>query len=132
MQPNSGVATEGLSRSNTSIGRLIRAGFYAQFAKKPKTSDVAVTNAFHVMDNFDRPRGITIDNPSEGDVHLEIAGLPQGADETYATEHTCWANLFDLDCKRLDFPTYRSMNTVGFDRDALADARGSLKQAKAA
>ncbi|MBK0329774.1 linear amide C-N hydrolase [Rhodobacteraceae bacterium F11138] len=123
-QPDSGIATAGLPASNTSVGRFVRAAYYAQFAERAKTPDLAVMTLAHVMNNFDRPRGITIDYPSGDGGHLEVAGLSQGSDETYATEYTCWTNLSDLDRKRFYLRTYRSLNYASFDLDALVDAGG--------
>ena len=56
-QPDSGVATSGLPASNTSVGRFVRAAFYAQYTEKADTPDRAVTTLAHAMNNFDRPRG---------------------------------------------------------------------------
>ncbi|MEO9782241.1 MAG: linear amide C-N hydrolase [Sedimentitalea sp.] len=123
-QPDSGIATAGLPGSNTSVGRFVRAAYYAQYAEKATEPDTAVMTLAHVMNNFDRPRGISIDYPSEGGGHLEVAGLSQESSETYATEYTCWTNLSDLDRKRFYLRTYRSLNYASFDMTALAEMRG--------
>lgn len=121
VQPDSGIATAGLPASNTSVGRFVRAAYYAQFTEKAATPDRAVLTLAHVMNNFDRPRGATIDYPGAGGDHLEVAGLPHANNETYATEFTCWTNLSDLDRKRFHLRTYRSLNYASFDLAALAD-----------
>ncbi|MDJ1463518.1 linear amide C-N hydrolase [Nitratireductor sp. GZWM139] len=150
VQPDSGIATAGLPASNTSVGRFVRAAYYAQYTEKAKTADQAVQTLAHVMNNFDRPRGVTIDYPSEDGGHLEVAGLSNSSSEAYATEFTCWTNLSDLARRRFYLRTYRSLNYTCFDLNELAgskevfvlqmdkfdglsaDATDLLKQAKAA
>lgn len=120
-QPDSGVATSGLPASNTSVGRFVRAAFYAQYTEKADTPDRAVTTLAHVMNNFDRPRGVTIDLPEAGISHLEVKGLdaPGGA---AATEFTCWTSLSDLDRKLFFLRDYETYNYTRFDLTALAGA----------
>jgi choloylglycine hydrolase len=124
MQPDSGIATAGLPASNTSVGRFVRAAYYAQFTERAKTPDLAVMTLAHIMNNFDRPRGISIDYPSDGGGHLEVAGLSSDADEPYATEYTSWTVLADLDRKQFHLRTYRGLNYANFDLAALAKAGG--------
>ncbi len=117
-QPDSGVATSGLPASNTSVGRFVRAAFYAHYAEKADTPDKAVNTLAHVMNNFDRPRGITIDIPQSGVSHLEVKGL--GESEGVSTEFTCWTVLSDLTRKQLYLRTYDGFNFLRFDLAALA------------
>ncbi|XSG83283.1 MAG: linear amide C-N hydrolase [Methyloligella sp. ZOD6] len=126
VQPDSGIATAGLPASNTSVGRFVRAVYYAQFAEKVSDPDQAVQTLAHVMNNFDRPRGITIDYPQKGGGQLEVAGLDQGSGEATATEFTCWTNLSDLDRKLFFVRDYHGMNYTKFDLTSLA----ALKQPK--
>lgn len=123
VQPDSGIATAGLPASNTSVGRFIRAVYYAQFTEKAATPDLAVQTLAHVMNNFDRPRGVTIDYPDEHGGHLEVKGLSDGGAAPYATEFTCWTSLSDLDRKRFYVRDYRSLNYTCFDLAALAGSR---------
>jgi len=120
VQPDSGIATAGLPASNTSVGRFIRAVYYAQFAEKVATPDAAVLTFAHVMNNFDRPRGATIDYPSEGGGHMEVAGLDQPAGPGYATEFTSWTVLADLQRLLFFVRDYRSMNYSSFSLAELA------------
>lgn len=124
IQPDSGIATAGLPASNTSVGRFVRAAFYAQFAERAESPDLAVTALSHIMNNFDRPRGVTIDYPTEEGGHLEVAGLAMDTGKPYATEYTCWTNLSDLDRRRFYLRTCNSLNYAGFDLAGLADAGG--------
>ncbi|WP_454915942.1 linear amide C-N hydrolase [Xanthobacter sediminis] len=119
-QPDSGIATAGLPASNTSVGRFVRAAYYAQFTEKAASPDLAVQTLAHILNTFDRPRGATIDYPGQGGGHLEVKGLQQSGPEPYATEFTCWTSLSDLDRKLFFVRDYRSLNFTRFDLNALA------------
>jgi len=114
-QPDSGIATAGLPASNTSVGRFVRAAYYAQFAEPADDPDAAIRTLAHIMNNFDRPRGVTIDYPGEGGGHMEVAGLAADTTTAYATEFTCWTNLSDLRRTRFYLRTYRGLNYACFD-----------------
>jgi choloylglycine hydrolase len=120
VQPDSGIATAGLPASNTSVGRFVRAVYYAQFTEKASSPDLAIKTLAHVLNNFDRPRGVTIDYPHPGGGHMEVEGLQQKSDEPYATEFTCWTSLSDLDRKLFFVRDYRGLNFRSFDLTALA------------
>lgn len=122
-QPDSGIATAALPSSSTSVGRFVRAAYYAQFTEKAATPDLAVQVLAHVMNNFDRPRGATIDYPEAGVSHLEVAGLDDSGTADYATEFTAWTSLSDLSRKCFYVRDYRSLNFVRFDLAALAAAK---------
>ncbi|MFG1346462.1 linear amide C-N hydrolase [Xanthobacter autotrophicus DSM 431] len=122
-QPDSGVATAGLPSSSTSVGRFVRAVYYAQFAEKASPPDAAVCALAHVMNNFDRPRGVSIDYPQGGGGHMEVAGLKEDGAKPYATEFTCWTSLSDLDRRLFFVRDYAGMNFTRFDLGALCDVR---------
>lgn len=122
-QPDSGIATAGLPASNTSVGRFIRAAFYAQYTEKAASPDLAVLTLAHILNNFDRARGVTIDYPSEGGGHLEVAGLEDRSGTAYATEFTSWTSLSDLDRKLFFIRDYTSLNFTRFDLAALAELK---------
>lgn len=123
-QPDSGVATAGLPSSNTSVGRFVRAVFYAQHAEKAHTPDQAINTLAHIMNNFDRPRGITIDIPQAGVSHLEVKGLTE--QEGVSTEFTCWTSMADLARKHFYLRTYDALNYHRFDLDELAGMPNAL------
>lgn len=120
VQPDSGIATSGLPAANTSVGRFVRAVYYANFAEKAGSPDAALQTLAHVLNNFDRPRGVTIDYPADGGGHLEVVGLDGGKGEPYATEFTSWSSMLDLDRQRLFVRDYRSINFASFDLAKLA------------
>jgi penicillin V acylase-like amidase (Ntn superfamily) len=118
-QPDSGIATAGLPASNTSVGRFVRAAYYSQFAEKVADPDAAVQTVAHIMNNFDRPRGITLDSRDggEGDAiaRLDAAG---GA---YSTEYTSWTTVSDLARDTIYLRTYDALNFVEIDLGRLAE-----------
>jgi penicillin V acylase-like amidase (Ntn superfamily) len=122
-QPDSGIATAALPGSNTSVGRFIRAIYYSQFAEKTADADAALVMLARVMNNFDRPRDITIDPPGAGGegVTFEGTGRKEGAP---GTEYTSWTNLSDLNRGRFLLRTYTAFNYTAFDLDRLADVDG--------
>ena len=122
-QPDSGIATAGLPASNTSVGRFVRAVYYAQYTEKAASPDLAVQTLAHVLNNFDRPRGVTIDYPEQGAGHMEVAGLQEKSDAPYATEFTCWTSISDLARTRFFVRDYRSLNFTTFDLKTLADVK---------
>lgn len=122
-QPGSGVAKAGLPGTDTSVDRFIRAVFYAQFAEKQTEPDKAVQMVAHIMNNFDRPRGIAIDPPGLGSGHLQVAGQTLN---TIPTEFTSWTSLSDLDRRRFFLRDSGGMNYVCLDLMALAGATAFL------
>lgn len=113
-QPDSGIATVALPASNTSVGRFVRAVYYAQFAEKAKTPDQAVQTLSHVMNNFDRPRGITIDERFEEEIANITAPAVTGQ-PLYTSEYTSWTSLSDLDRRLFYIRGYGALNYVSFD-----------------
>lgn len=118
-QPGSGIAKVGLPGTDTSVDRFIRAVFYAQFAEKQVEPDKAVEMVAHIMNNFDRPRGITIDPPNSGSGHLQFEGH---ALATVPTEFTTWTSITDLDRLRFFLRDSGGMNYVCIDLAALVGA----------
>lgn len=121
-QPDSGIATVALPASNTSVGRFVRAVYYSQFAEKAKTSDKAVATLAHVMNNFDRPRGITIDNRfTDGIENITAPGVE--GQPVYTTEYTSWTALSDLQQLQFSVRNYGNLNYINFDLAALKDEK---------
>ncbi|MBO2583516.1 linear amide C-N hydrolase [Shewanella algae] len=118
VQPDSGIATSGLPASNTSVGRFVRAVYYSQFAEKAKTPDEAVTTLAHIMNNFDRPRGITMDSRVTDALQDKIAPGVTGH-TMYTSEYTTWTALSDLKRLQLNIRLYNSLNYVTFDLHTL-------------
>ncbi len=107
VQPGSGIAKAGLPGADTSVDRFIRAAFYAQFAEKQTDPDTAVQIVAHIMNNFDRPRGITVDYPGKGSGHLAVDGVKL---TSIPTEFTSWTNISDLTRRLFFIRDSRGMN----------------------
>lgn len=111
-QPDPGIATAGLPASNTSVGRFVRAAYYATYAEKPEPEN-AIKSLGHIMNNFDRPRGITIDRPQSGG--LDFESVPSKPGQEYETEYTSWTVLADLNKSEFYIRTYDGLNFIKFD-----------------
>lgn len=135
-QPDSGIATAGLPASNTSVGRFVRAVYYSHFAEKVDNPDRALVTLAHIMNNFDRPRGITIDSQSQKGI-AEFP-MPTVSGETsftppavsgesgYTSEYTSWTTLSDLNRRQFYIRTYSGLDYIHFDLNELGKS-GSFK-----
>jgi len=123
-QPDSGIATAGLPASNTSVGRFVRAAYYAHFAERTPPEN-AIRALGHIMNNFDRPRGITIDSPLSGGLDIESFSTTD-AHEEYKSEYTSWTVLGDLTNNVFYVRTYDAINFIKFDLNRLF-AQNELK-----
>jgi penicillin V acylase-like amidase (Ntn superfamily) len=77
---DSGIALTSLPAANTSQGRFVKAAFYANYVRKGKTPAQAINQLGHIMNNFDRPDGFTIDpagsvgdGPSSNEASSEVS-----------------------------------------------------------
>lgn len=116
--PGAGIAKAGLPASDTSVDRFIRAAFYAHYAEKQSDPDKAVQMVAHIMNNFDRPRGITIDPPEVGSGHMHFEGQ---AVEAVPTEFTSWTSITDLERRHLFLRDSGGMSYVRLDLKSLED-----------
>ncbi|MFT0893084.1 linear amide C-N hydrolase [Pseudochelatococcus sp. G4_1912] len=116
-QPDSGIATAGLPASNTSVGRFVRAVYYSNFAQAV-TPDKAIVGLGHILNNFDRPKGITIDARNGGG--LEFDGIEEENPSEFSTEYTSWTSLTDLGLNQLFIRSYDNINFIKFDLGRLA------------
>lgn len=108
VQPDSGIATSALPSSSTSVGRFVRAFYFSTFANKVSTPDLQLVELAHIMNNFDRPKNITIDTTGEGEKPQELK---------YMTEFTVWTALSDLSRGELYVRLYSDMNYRKFTFD---------------
>jgi penicillin V acylase-like amidase (Ntn superfamily) len=112
-QPDSGIATAGLPASNTSVGRFVRAVYYSQYAQTVSKPDDAVLTLAHIMNNFDRPKDITVDKNGGGN---EGIAVQTGKDApAFSSEYTSWTALSDLNRGFLFLRTYSGLNYTKFD-----------------
>lgn len=127
-QPDSGIATVALPSSNTSVGRFVRAVYYSNFTEKAKNPNDALVALSHIMNNFDRPRGVTIDERlSSGIENMAAPGL--NGNEMYISEYTSWIALSDLSQRKFYLRPYGKINYVEFDlmKIKMAKVKKSIK-----
>ncbi|AJY47513.1 linear amide C-N hydrolase [Martelella endophytica] len=82
----------------TSPSRFVRAAFFQTGVAQGKTSDDAIFEAFHILNNFDIPKGSVRE---------------MGSDGQYTPDYTQWTSADDLSQKRFYFRTYDN-STIRF------------------
>lgn len=117
VQPDSGSAKIGLPGTDTSVDRFIRAVYFAEFAEKQEDPDKAVEMVAHIMNNFDRPRGISIDPTSQGIGYVQETGQGEAPPPT---EYTSWTNISDLDRRIFFLRNGAGMNYIGLNLKDMA------------
>ncbi len=100
------------------MGRFVRAAYYSNFAEKAKTPQQAIQTLAHVMNNFDRPRGLAIDNRLYDGI-ADIAAPGVTGDWLYSSEYASWTSLIDLNRRQLYVRTYVGLNYMHFDLNEL-------------
>src|SRR5437762_10368550 len=85
----------GLPGDFTPPSRFVRAVAFSQSVFKPKTGDDAVLEAFHILNQFDIPKGAAREH--EKDEHGNILA-----------DYTIWTAASDLKSKRYYFRTYEN------------------------
>ncbi|QWE11357.1 linear amide C-N hydrolase [Polynucleobacter sp. es-EL-1] len=118
--PDAGGALRSLPASNLSPDRFIKAAYYSNFATKATTPDGAILALSHLMNNFDRPAGITIDKPSSSSVGESVASSKPTSEVTFFT------SLKDLNRNLFYIRTIGMMNYVKVDINKL----GAIKSVK--
>ena len=83
----------GMPGDFTPPSRFVRAVAFSQSVLQPKTGDDAVLTAFHILNNFDIPKGSA--REAEKDEHGNILA-----------DYTIWTAASDLKAKRFYFRTY--------------------------
>ncbi len=117
-QPDPGISKTGLPSSDTAVDRFIRAVYYTQFAEKQPDPDKAVQMVAHIMNNFDRPRGISILLPEDGAESLQVAGQ---TNPSVSTEFTTWTSVSDMNRHLFFLRNSRSMNYICLDLAGMAE-----------
>lgn len=98
LQPDSGIASAALPSSNTSVGRFVKAFYYSSFANQVDNPDEQIIELSHVMNNFDRPKNIS------------VVISEQGTKKIVAREYTVWTALTDLSRGYLYVRAYSQLN----------------------
>jgi choloylglycine hydrolase len=114
-----GAGMLGLPGDFTPPSRFVRAAAFATSVQKPKTGDDAVLSAFHVLNNFDIPKGAA--RETHKDQHGNVLA-----------DYTLWTSANDLTRRRFLFRTYensqiRSLDLMKLDLNAKGITRYSMK-----
>lgn len=102
-QPDSGIASHNVPSSNTSVGRFVKAFYYASFANKVADPNEQLVELSHIMNNFDRPKNLSL-------VHTE-----QNGQAITAREYTVWTALTDLSRGQFYVREYSQLNYTKYD-----------------
>ena len=119
--PDSGGALAGLPSSNTSPDRFVKAAYYANYALKAANPDEAIQTLAHVMNNFDRPLDITIDEPSNTSGGESVKSKAATSEATYFTV------MNDLSRNHFYIRTIKQINYVRFDLGRLSGLKAVTK-----
>jgi choloylglycine hydrolase len=105
----------GLPGDFTPPSRFVRAVAFSQSALKPKTGKDAILEAFHVLNQFDIPKGAARDN--EKDAHGNVVA-----------DYTIWTSASDLKAMRYYFRTYENSQIRMLDLTRMSlDAKDIVK-----
>jgi choloylglycine hydrolase len=104
---DSGNALQSLPSAQTSPGRFVKAAFYANYVAKGATPDEAILQLGHIMNNFDRPTGLTMDPPGA------FGDGPPGT--TASSEVTWWTVMNDTSRHLYYVRSKNSLNWTVFD-----------------
>jgi choloylglycine hydrolase len=104
---DAGIALSGLPSAQTATGRFVKAAFYANYVRKAKTPDEAITTLGHIMNNFDRPYDLTMDGAGG------VGDGPRGGQSS--SEVTDWTVMNDLSRNLFFFRSINSLNWVKVD-----------------
>jgi choloylglycine hydrolase len=107
-----GAGLLGLPGDFTPPSRFVRAAVYSQAATPNKTAQDAVLSAFHILNQFDIPKGAVV-NVAVGEATDEI---------------TEWTSVSDLQNLRWYFRTFTDQSIRMVDlKEALAAAKGEVR-----
>ena len=96
LQPlGQGTGMLGLPGDFTPPSRFVRAVAFSASVLPSKTGDDAVLELFHILNNFDIPKGSTRDGQKDDNGNIEA-------------DYTLWTSVCDLKTKRFYFRTYQN------------------------
>lgn len=113
-----GANMAGLPGLETSAGRFVKAAFYSTFADKASTPAQAIITLGHVMNNFDRPKNISVDLANDmpgGERNMKLGVGPKGVSEI-----TIFMILRDLSQNHYYIRTSGALNYTKFDMSKLS------------
>jgi choloylglycine hydrolase len=114
-----GTGMLGLPGDFTPPSRFVRAVAFTQSMFKPTTGHDAILQAFHVLNQFDIPRGSARDGEKDANGNIQA-------------DYTLWTSASDLKAKRYYFRTYdnsqiRSLDLMNMNLDGKDIDKVSIK-----
>ncbi|KJF96164.1 choloylglycine hydrolase [Photobacterium angustum] len=106
-----GTGMVGLPGDYTSPSRFVRAVTFVNSSLPSKNADEAVFRAFHILNAFDIPKGLIVENTDDGDFH----------------DYTVWTSVSDTKNKDYYFKTYLTPQHMKLN---IVDALKGLKAPK--
>ena len=116
--PDSGNSLANLPSSQIAAGRFVKAAFYTQFVRKANSPEDAVITLGHIMNNFDRPYDLSVD---------EGYSAEGGAPGTTSSEVTLFTWMNDKVRNLYFLRTIDSLNFAKFEIDKLAPIKSVVK-----
>ena len=109
--PDSGNSLANLPSSQIAADRFVKAAFYTQFVRKADSPEDAVITLGHIMNNFDRPYDLSID---------EGYSAEGGTEGTTSSEVTLFTWMNDKARNLYFLRTIDALNFARFEIDKLA------------
>lgn len=113
---DAGIALSGLPSAQTSTGRFVKGAFYVNYVQKGKTPEDAVNLLSHIMNNFDRPQNLTMDEAGSGG--------ETGQSTCSSSEVTQWSVMGDLSRQHY---YVRSINAMNWSVIDMGQQKGSTR-----
>ena len=114
---DSGIALTALPSAQTSQGRFVKAAFYSNYVRKAKSADDAMITLAHIMNNFDRPYDLTVDEPGRG------GDGPVYRGKGFTSEVTVWTTMSDLSRNQYYVRSINAMNFAMVDMNKLKNIK---------
>ena len=114
VQPDSGIATEALPSSDTSVGRFIRGVYYTTYAPVTNSTGDSFNVLAHIMNRFDRMKNITTDT---------LGGESTLRTGKTMSEYTVWTALTDLSDGIMLIRGYKDIGYKKFSLQSFLDVR---------
>lgn len=112
--PDSGNALANVPSSQIAAGRFVKAAYYTQFVRKADSPKEAVITLGHILNNFDRPYDLTID---------EGYSAEGGTPGTTSSEVTLFTWMNDKVRNLYFLRTINALNFTQFEIDKLASIK---------
>lgn len=112
--PDSGNALANVPSSQIAAGRFVKAAYYTQFVRKANSPKEAVITLGHILNNFDRPYDLTID---------EGYSAEGGTPGTTSSEVTLFTWMNDKVRNLYFLRTINALNFTQFEIDKLASIK---------